>query len=227
MSRRDVRHPVAHRLVYRVLERAAAAADGPDFGAEQPHAEDVRGLPLDVHLAHVDDTLQAKVSADRRRGDAVLAGARLGDDSLLAEPLREQSLTDGVVDLVRSCMSKVFALEVDLRAAQLTREVGGVVDRCRTAGEVAEHVRHFGGECRVGLRLPVGVLQLLDGGHQRLRDIAPTEIAEAAVLVRKVVHLSVSYSPTHRTRFDLSATRRINLRSSVQRSQASRSASAR
>ena len=49
-----VRDPVAQRLVHRIFQRARARADGPHFGAQQIHAEHVRLLPLDVHLAHVD-----------------------------------------------------------------------------------------------------------------------------------------------------------------------------
>ena len=87
----DVGDPVAHGLVDGVLEGAAAAGHGAHFGAEEPHAEDVGRLALHVRLAHVDDALQAELGADRRRGDAVLAGAGLGDDALLAETLRASS----------------------------------------------------------------------------------------------------------------------------------------
>ena len=57
--------------------------------------------------------------ADRGRGHAVLAGAGLGDDALLAHALGQQSLTDAVVDLVGAGVQQVLALEVNLRAAQL------------------------------------------------------------------------------------------------------------
>ena len=43
-------------------------------------------LAAHVLGAHVDDALEAEARADRRRRDAVLARAGLGDDALLAEP---------------------------------------------------------------------------------------------------------------------------------------------
>ena len=61
--------------------------DRTHFGAEQPHAEHVRRLARDVDLAHVDDALEAELGADGGGGDAVLAGAGLGDDALLAHAL--------------------------------------------------------------------------------------------------------------------------------------------
>ncbi len=46
----------------------------------------------------------------------MLAGARLGDDALLAHAQGQQTLADGVVDLVGAGVQQVFALEVDLTA---------------------------------------------------------------------------------------------------------------
>ena len=63
-----------------------------------------------------------KQRADGGGGDAVLAGAGLRDDAALAHALREQPLAEAVVDLVRAGVEQVFALEIDLRAAELLGE---------------------------------------------------------------------------------------------------------
>ena len=49
-------------------------------------------LPLDVGGAHVDDAGHVEEGADRGGGDAVLAGAGLGDDAALAHAPRQQDL---------------------------------------------------------------------------------------------------------------------------------------
>ena len=82
------------------------------------HAEDVQRLPLHVLGAHVDVAVEPEQRAGRRRRDAVLAGAGLGDDAPLAHALREQRLTERVVDLVRAGVRQVLALEEDPRAAE-------------------------------------------------------------------------------------------------------------
>ena len=64
------------------------AVTGRDLGAEQAHAIHVDRLAPHVLLAHVDDALQPEHRAHRGRGDAVLAGAGLGDDPPLAHALR-------------------------------------------------------------------------------------------------------------------------------------------
>ena len=102
VGRLDVRDPVAHRLVDRVLERRRARRDRADLGAERAHPQDVRALALDVLGAHVDDARQVEQRAGRRGRHAVLAGAGLGDHPGLAEPPGEQRLAERVVDLVRA-----------------------------------------------------------------------------------------------------------------------------
>ena len=96
-----------------------AGGDRLELGAEEPHAEDVRLLPLDVGRAHVDDAGKAEARRHRRRRDAVLAGAGLGDDAGLAHAAGEQDLAEAVVDLVRAGVVELVALEVDLGAAPL------------------------------------------------------------------------------------------------------------
>ena len=93
----------------------------PHLGAQQLHAEDVGLLPLDVGRAHVDDAGQVEERADGGGGDAVLAGAGLGDDAALAHAARQQDLAERVVDLVRAGVVEVLALQIDLRAAEMAR----------------------------------------------------------------------------------------------------------
>ena len=125
----DIGDPVAQRLVHRVLQRARARADGPHFRAQQMHAEDVGLLPLDIHFAHIDDARKTEARRHRGGGDAMLAGAGLGDDAGLAHAPGEQDLAEAIVDLVRAGVIEVFALEIDLRAAEMLRQALGEIER--------------------------------------------------------------------------------------------------
>ena len=82
----DIGDPVADRLVDRVLQRTAPGRYRSDLGPEQVHPLDVHGLPPNVLGSHVDDAVQPELGAHGRRSDAVLAGAGLRDDPLLAHP---------------------------------------------------------------------------------------------------------------------------------------------
>ena len=113
VRRLDVGDPVAERLVDRVLQGAGAGRHRDDLGAEQPHPGDVERLAAGVLLAHVDGAGQPHERRRGRRRDAVLAGAGLGDDPGLADPLGEQRLAQHVVDLVRAGVVEVLALEQD------------------------------------------------------------------------------------------------------------------
>ena len=130
----NVRHPAADRFVHRVLQRPRAALDDLDLRAEQVHAEDVERLPPHILRAHEHRALHPEHRAHRRRRDAVLAGARLGEHAALAHPPCEQPLCDGVVDLVRAGVRQVLSLDVDLRATEPLCQVLGEVERGRRAG---------------------------------------------------------------------------------------------
>jgi hypothetical protein len=62
------------------------------LSSEHLDPEDVKSLPTDVLLAHVDLALHAESGAGGSGGDSVLAGSGLGDDGILAESTGEEDL---------------------------------------------------------------------------------------------------------------------------------------
>ena len=186
-GRFDVRHPVAHRFVERILQRLRAGQDGDDGRAEELHPEHVLRLPFHVLRAHVDHAFHAEARGDGRGRNAVLPGTGLGNHALLAEALGEQRLTDAVVDLVRAGVIEVLALEPDLRAARLFRPALRVVDRRRPADIVRELVLEFADE--IGI-LPVARVlrgELVERAHQRLGDEDAAVGAEVAARIGEIV----------------------------------------
>ena len=98
----------------------------------------------------------------------MLAGAGLGDHARLAHAPRQHGLADGVVDLVRAGVVEVFALQVDLRAAEFAAQALRVIDRRGPADVVRQFVAELGHEGRIGARLVVGGLQFIERVDQRL-----------------------------------------------------------
>ena len=174
-----VGHPVTHRLVDGVLERAAPTVHGLDLGAEQLHAEHVEFLAFDVDGAHVHLALQAHERRCGGAGDPVLAGAGVGDDALLAHPLGEQRLADDVVDLVRAGVVEVLALE-DQADAESGAEVVALGQDRRAARVLRVHPRQLGAELGVDPRLVEGRLEFLARRHQRLGHETSAELTESA-----------------------------------------------
>jgi hypothetical protein len=179
-----IRHPVAQRVVHRVLERAAARGDGDDLGPQQLHAEHVGCLPFDVRGAHVDDAFQPELGADGGRGHAVLARAGFRDDPGLAHAAGEDDLAQHVVDLVRAGVVQLVPLEVDLGTAQLFGQAFGEIERAGAADIIRPEIVHLVPEALVGLGVLVLRLKLQDQRHKRLGHEASAEIAEAALFIR-------------------------------------------
>jgi len=97
----------------------------------------------------------------------MLAGAGLGDDARFAHAAGQQGLAERVVDLVRTGVQEVLALQVDLCAAAVLRQPLGVIKRRGSAGVFLEMVPQLGlGRC-VLLCSRISRGQLLQRGHQR------------------------------------------------------------
>jgi hypothetical protein len=195
VRRRDVRDPVADRLADGLLERARARVDRHDRRAEHAHPLHVGLLAADVLGAHVDDALQAEQRARRRRRDAVLAGAGLGDDPLLAHPLGEQRLAERVVDLVRAGVQEVLALEPHLAPGRLAEPLGEV-QRRRPADVVAQEPVELALERLVAARLDPRRLELAERGHERLGDVLASVRAVAVLDPRLGLHAVTSAPAT-------------------------------
>jgi hypothetical protein len=192
----DVGHPVAHGFVQRVLERLRAGLDRHHGRPQQLHAIDVGGLAPDVLGAHVDHAFHAVARRHRGGGDAVLAGAGLGDHARLAHAPRQQRLADAVVDLVRAGVVQVFALEVDLRTAEQAGPALGVIHRAGAADIVLEVVFELGAECRIGLGRRIGLAQFGQGRHQGFGDenaaVGPEMAARVGQVIGQVLHLHLA-----------------------------------
>ncbi len=136
----DVRHPVAEGVVDGVLQRAGTGLDRDDLGAEQAHPGDVERLALGVDGTHVHDAVHAEQGCGGRGGDTVLAGSGLGDQPGLAEAAGDERLPEHVVDLVRTGVVEVLALEDDPGTAGVLREPRHLGDDRGAAGVVAWRV---------------------------------------------------------------------------------------
>lgn len=85
-------------------------------------------MSLATGAPHVDDALHAEASTHSRRRHPVLPPSRFGDDTALADALRQKGLSNRVVDLVRARVGEVLALKPDLRTSSCLLEVDGL--RC-------------------------------------------------------------------------------------------------
>ena len=129
----QVVHPRHERAVHGLLERRLAVVYRDDFRAQRLHPGDVRRLTLDVDSPHVHRALHPHQGRRRRARRAVHSRARLGDETLLSHTLRQQRLSERVVDLVRAGVVQILPLQEKASPAALLREVDTLRDRRRPA----------------------------------------------------------------------------------------------
>src|SRR5579859_3640083 len=191
---RDIRDPIAQCLVCRVFQGARARRHGYHLRAHQLHPIHIEPLAPRVFLAHVDDAVEAEARAHRGSRDAMLTGARLRDDPALLHSLREEDLSQRVVDLVGAGVVQVFALQQDARANSRRQPRHGR-DRCRAADVVLEQRVELAPELRIVARRIVHARQFLERMHQRFGDVSAAIGAESTGFDRRHV-LPVRRTPT-------------------------------
>src|SRR3954454_11410273 len=168
----NARHPIAHRFIDGVAQRARAARDWPHFGAKQLHAEHVRRLTANILFAHVNDAVQTEVGTGGGGCNAVLPGARLCDYAFLAHTDREQRLTDRVVDFVRAGVVQVFALEPDLSPTALFTQPLREIEGRGTANVMFEQLRKFSLKSGSRASLIVFGREFVECTNERFGDVA-------------------------------------------------------
>ena len=178
-----VGHPVAQRLVDRVLQRRRTVVNRDDLRAEQSHPCDVECLPVGVDAAHVDDALHTEQCAAGRGGHTVLTGTGLGDDAGLTHALGEQQLTEHVVDLVRTGVVEVFALQENPCATGEFAHARGFVERRGTSDVVALQPIELTEKFVVRAHLLVGSGHVVDNRHERLGNVTAAVHAEVSARV--------------------------------------------
>ena len=178
--------PLAHSLGNRVLQCSSTARYGYYGRSEKAHTVDVQRLTLGVLLAHEHDALHAEQSRRSSSCNSVLTCACLRNEAGLAHFLREQSLSEDVVYLVRARVIEVLALEVYLRSAERICQLLRVVEQRRSARVFLEQVVELAYELGVVLVVLVLLFELYDGVHQRLRDILSAVYAEASLFISHI-----------------------------------------
>ena len=177
-------HPVAQRIVHRVLQRSAPGGDGNHLGPQKPHPEHVGGLTLHIMRAHVDHAFQPELGADGCGRHAMLPSPGFRDDPALAHAAGKDDLAQHVVDLMRAGMVQFIPLHIDLGAAQMVGQAFREIERRGAADIMLPQIFHLGPESRVGLGEFVPLFQFEDQRHQRFGNEAPPENPEAPLFIR-------------------------------------------
>ena len=122
---------------------------GVDLGAEQPHAEHVERLALDVDRAHVDLALHARAAPPPWRVATPCWPAPVSATSRrLAHALGQQRLAEHVVDLVRAGVVEVLALRAARARRARSPRLVALGEGRRAAGVVAQERVELGAERR-------------------------------------------------------------------------------
>src|SRR5207248_669555 len=96
----------------------------------------------------------------------------------------QKNLADGIVDFVRAGVEQIFALEINLRAAEFFRESFRQIKWRGPPAEFAEVIFQLALKLRIVLSAEVLLLELLQGMHQRFRNVTAAIWTKMAFRIR-------------------------------------------
>mmetsp|Transcript_90702 Transcript_90702/g.157226 ORF Transcript_90702/g.157226 Transcript_90702/m.157226 type:complete len:690 (+) Transcript_90702:283-2352(+) len=177
--------PITQGLIHGIVQRLLPRLHRHHFGAQGLHPQDVELLPHRIQGPHVHHALQAKQGAHSGGGHPVLPCPGLSDHATLAQPLRQQCLAQGVVDLVGPSVQQVLPLEPDgtshprrAALADILRQFVGLVEQRRPPGVLRPVRPYVRPEVSVVEDPEVLLLQVDERGHEDLRHKLSPELAE-------------------------------------------------
>ena len=136
-------------------------------------------MAFDVDGTHEDRAVETEQRRRRRGRNTVLARAGLGDHALLPHALREQALPQNIVDLVRTRVREVLALEQHAHTQTLGEPLA-VGDRSRPTRVRGEQLGVLRPEPVVVPRGPELTFELFERGDERLGCVTPAVLVEPA-----------------------------------------------
>ena len=120
--------PVTYSLRTGITQGHVARAHRIHLGTQHLHTLHIGVLTLHICSTHKDFALHIHQGTDGGCCHTVLTGSCLCDDTGLAHLLCHQNLTDGIVDLVCSCMVQVLTLQIELATIFLAHAFG-IIER--------------------------------------------------------------------------------------------------
>ena len=114
----------------------------------------------------------------------MLTRAGFGDDPGLAHASRQQDLAEGVIDFVCAGVQKIFALEIDARAAGVFSQTPREEERRRPPCVIAPQRIELILKILIPARSFIGRRQFFQRGHQSLGHEAPAVTAPVAKRIR-------------------------------------------
>ena len=119
------------------------------------------------------------MSAGSRSCNAMLTGSSFSNHTLLSHALGQQSLANRIVDLVRSSMRKVFALENDSSATGISSQSRCISQRCSAPNKVLQKIVNFSEKCWVTTSSDICDLKFTQRMSKSLWNITSTIESES------------------------------------------------
>ena len=125
----------------------------------------------------------------------MLTSTGLCNQLFLAHEFGKQSFAHAVIELVRSGVIEVFALEIDLCAAHFLGQVLGMLYGGRAPLEMLANIAQFGNIGAIDSEAFIGGRDFFEMGLQLRRNERTTKFTKKSVLARELLQITHEHSP--------------------------------
>mmetsp|Transcript_9355 Transcript_9355/g.20199 ORF Transcript_9355/g.20199 Transcript_9355/m.20199 type:complete len:541 (+) Transcript_9355:716-2338(+) len=176
----NIGNPIAHGFVDSILQCGLSVVHWDYLCSQCVHSENIQLLAFTIHGTHVDNALQSHLSTNGGGGNSVLTRTSFGNNTGLSNAFGQQSLSNGVVDFVRTSVCQILAFEPNSGATREFGQTVSSVQRCGPANKIPTVFVKLGQEVRIILNLVILLFNFFKRNRQSLRDVLPSEVSKFA-----------------------------------------------
>ncbi len=148
-------------------------------------------LALHIGSTHIHTAGDIHQRADSSCSHTMLTGTRLSHYTGLSHLLGDENLTDGIIDLMSTCMVQVFTLQIKLTTILLAHSLG-IVKWRRTTHVVTQQSSVFVLELFAFDNRQISLLQILYSLIKDLWDVGSAKLAVVAILINVIrFHINI------------------------------------
>ena len=197
----DAFGPFPHGFGYRILQCCGTGGHRDHFGSQELHPVYIQCLTPGILFPHEHNTLHVHQRCRRGCGDSVLTGSCFCNQAGLPHFLCQKSLSQNIIDLMRTGVIQIFPFQIDLRSSQIPGHFFRIIKPGRPVGIFLKQFLQFPVERRIFFIELICFFKFQQSIHQCLRHILSTVDTESSVWISHLcilLHFS-SASRTART----------------------------
>mmetsp|Transcript_32153 Transcript_32153/g.68034 ORF Transcript_32153/g.68034 Transcript_32153/m.68034 type:complete len:497 (+) Transcript_32153:302-1792(+) len=173
--------PITHCLIDGILQCCLTLLHWAHLGSQRVHTEHIELLTLAVHSTHVYSAVQSQLGTNRCSRHTMLPRSCLGNDARLTNLLRQDGLSDGIVNFMCASMRQILPLQPNGSSTTHFRQSIRLMKGSGSTNKITTVLIKLGQEVRIVFDLDIFLLNLTKCLGKSFWNELPTELTESSL----------------------------------------------